>query len=73
MLNEKERNELKHLAKSSELNDDMRILLKARYNPFVVNGNVDTDKFLMFLSEYNHFINHIPKPWRKIIDNDMRL
>lgn len=73
MLNEEEKRELKEMANSSKLKEDMRRLSKTRYNPFIVNGNVDLDKFLTFLTEYNYFINHKPKPFRKIIDKDMRL
>lgn len=73
MLNEEEKRELKELARSHKLQEDMRVLSKTRYNPFIVNGNVDMDRFLLFLTEYNHFINHAPKSFRRIIDKDMRL
>lgn len=73
MLNEKEKKELKELAKSPELKEDMHRLSETRYNPFVIKGKVDIDKFLIFLSEYNHFINHTPRTFRRIIDEDIRL
>lgn len=73
MLNEEEKRELKELARSHKLQEDMRVLSKTGYNQFIVNGNVDIDRFLIFLTEYNHFINHTPKSFRKIIDKDMRL
>lgn len=73
MLSEVEKRELKELAGSPKLKEDMRILSKNRYNPFMVRGKVNIDKFLIFLTEYNYFINHRPKPFHKIIDKDMRL
>ena len=73
MLNDEEKKELKELAKSAELQDDMRLLGKTRYSPFIINGRLDLDRVLIFLTEYNHFINHTAKSFRKIIDNDMRL
>lgn len=73
MLSEEEKRELKELASSPELRTDTQRLLKARYNPFMVNGNIDLDKFLAFLTGYNYFINHNPRVFCKIIDKDMRL
>lgn len=73
MLNEKEKKELKESAKSSKLKEDMCRLSKTRYNPFAVKGNIDIDKLLVFLTEYNHFISHAPRLFHKIIDKDMRL
>lgn len=73
MLSKEEKAELKNLAESSELQEDMRKLSRRRHNPFIVNGEVDVDRLLTFLTEYNRFINHTPKPFRRIIDKDMRL
>ena len=73
MLTEEEKRELKDLAKSFKLKHDLRQVSKNRHNPFIVNGKLDLDCFLTFLNEYNYFINHTPKPFRKIIDRDIRL
>lgn len=73
MLSEKEKRELKELAKSSKLKEDTKKLLRNRYNPFIVNGEINADRFLTFLTEYNYFINHNPKPFHRIIDKDMKL
>ncbi|MBM3246087.1 MAG: hypothetical protein FJZ13_02030 [Candidatus Omnitrophica bacterium] len=73
MLSKDEKKELKELASSSKLRNDMQAMLKMRHNPFMIDGKVDLDKFLEFLNEYNYFINHNPKIFSKIIDNDMRL
>lgn len=73
MLSEEEKAELKKLAESSKLQEDMQKIAKARYNPFVVNGKIDIDRLLIFLTEYNYFINHSGRPFCRIIDKDMRL
>lgn len=73
MLNSEEKNELKKLAASAGFRKDMERIRENRYNPFVLNGIVDIDKFLIFLTEFNQFINHNPKPFEKIIGNNMRL
>lgn len=72
-LNREEKKELRDLAYSLELREDMKRLLVNRYNPFVINGKVDIDAYITFLTEYNFFINHIVRPFRKIIDIDMRM
>ena len=73
MLSEKEREEMLRLAASSTLRDDMAYLATHRYNPLLVNGMVDMDRLLVFLNEFNEFINHEPKPFSPMIDKDMRL
>lgn len=73
MLSKEEKRELKKLAKSSKLKEDMQKLESYRHNPFMVQDKINIDRFLTFLNEYNKFINHHPKPFRKIIDKDMRL
>lgn len=73
MLNNEEKKELKSLADSSKFRKDMTHLERLAHNPFVLNGAVDIDKFMIFLTEFNQFINHSPKIFRKIIDRDMRL
>lgn len=73
MLNEEEKKELKELTKSAALRKDLKLLSKTRHNPFFKGGKVDMDKLLTFLTDYNCFINHSPRPLSKIIDKDMRL
>jgi len=73
MLTNEEKKELKELSGSIGLREDMRILLKRRHNPFMVDGKFDLDRYIIFLTEFNLFINHNPKPFHKIIDKDMRL
>lgn len=72
-LSEKEREELRSLAKSYSLRDDMRHVALNRHNPFTVNGKVDMDRLLEFLDQYNAFVNHEPKPFKPIVDKVMKL
>jgi len=44
-----------------------------RYNPFIKDGRVDIDAYLEFVTRSNEFINHTPRPFRRIKDRDMRL
>ncbi|MFH1779142.1 MAG: hypothetical protein ABH847_03810 [Candidatus Omnitrophota bacterium] len=73
MLSNEEKQELLKVAKSAKIKADFRKLSKNRINPFIINGDVDMDLLVEFLTECNAFINHTPKPFRKIIDRDMRL
>ncbi len=73
MLNEKEMREWREWAQSDALREDMRRVEKNRHNPFMVNGCVDLDKYIRFLTEFNAFANHARKPFHRIIDKDMRL
>jgi len=70
---EEEREELKNLARSSSLREDMRRLTANRHTPFIVNGQVEAERLITFLTEYNEFINHTPRPFRPIIEREMKL
>ncbi len=52
---------------------DMQYIRQHRLNPFIRDGRVDIDAYLQFVTEFNEFINHAPKPFRPILDKDMRL
>ncbi len=73
MFSDEEKQELLKSIRSTKLKEDFRKLSKNRINPFMVKGDIDLDCVLEFLTECNAFINHTPKPFRKIIDRDMRL
>ncbi|MFN3551227.1 MAG: hypothetical protein ACK4WJ_05425 [Endomicrobiia bacterium] len=66
-LTESEKREFKSIAESKKLREDLRKISTNRHNPFFINGEVDIDNFLNFLNEYNQFINHTPKPFKKIL------
>jgi hypothetical protein len=72
-LSIKEREELVALVKSSSFKEDMQYLSAHRHNPLIVNGKVDPDRYITFVTEYNEFINHQPKPFKPIIDKIMKL
>lgn len=72
-LNKEEKKEMKDLAKSASLRRDMELLSQRRHNPFEATGEIDIDKFLLFLNQYNEFIGHSQKTFCRIIDKDMRL
>jgi len=67
-LTEEEKEELRKIAKSFNLRNDLRKIAENRYNPFVINGKIDLDRLLTFLTEYNYFVNHTSKPFRRILD-----
>ncbi len=73
MLTDEEKRELLDIARSTKVREDFRRLSEHRHNPFIVDGDVDMDRLLTFLTEYNIFINHTPKAFRRIVDRDMRL
>lgn len=73
MLSEPEKQELLRLAKSSSLKMDMKYLSDNRHNPLLIDGKVDVDRWVDFLTDFNEFINHQQKPFRPIIDKVMKL
>lgn len=73
MLTDEEKKEMIELARSAQLRDDMRRVREQRHNPFTSGGEVDLDSVVEFLNEFNAFIGHEPRPFRRIVDRDMRL
>jgi hypothetical protein len=51
----------------------MRYLSEHRHNPFIKDGEVDVDAYIEFVQQFNEFINHEPKPFKPMIDKDMKL
>jgi hypothetical protein len=72
-ISEEEKQELLRLAGSSSLREDMRYLSSQRHNPVLANGMVDMDRLIEFITQINEFANHQPKPFRLIIDKEMKL
>jgi hypothetical protein len=64
--------EMRALALSADMRDDMNAVAARRHNPFVVDGIVNVDAWLECVQEFNEFINHEPRPFRLII-GEMRL
>ncbi len=70
-FSEQVRKEIKNL--SPKVAHDMKILRRKRHNPFIKDGKVDIKAYLEFITGFNEFIKHQPKPFRKIIDSVMKL
>jgi hypothetical protein len=74
MLSEEAKEELRRLSQSEAFRKDMETVRANSHNPFVKeDGTVDVDAYFEFLDDYNEFINHEPKLFRRMIDKDMRL
>lgn len=73
MLNAGEKEELIRLANSSSMKEDMRYLSDHRHNPVMIAGQVSMDRLLDFLNDFNEFINHEPKPFKPMIEKEMKL
>lgn len=72
-FSKKAEKEIIELSKSKTLRRDMDRVSSQRHNPFIKDGRPDADAFVEFVTAYNEFINHAPKPFRKIKDRFMRL
>jgi len=72
-LSIKEKEELVALVKSSSFKEDMQYLSAHRHNPLIVNGKVDPDRYITFVTEYNEFTNHQPKPFKPMVEKIMKL
>ncbi len=73
MFSKAAQKELRELAQSEKLKNDMRTVARNRRSFLLPGGEADVDAYTDFVSAFNEFINHEPKPFRKIIDKDMRL
>lgn len=65
--------EFLELSRFKSLKKDMEILMLQQHDPFIKKGEVYIDVYIEFVTQFNEFINHQPKPFRRIIDRDMRL
>lgn len=66
--------EFQEMASSESLRLDMETVRRNRHNPFVRKDySVDADAYITFVTEFNEFIGHQPKPFRQILEKDMRL
>jgi hypothetical protein len=73
ILTDQERRELKRLAASPALREDLQTLARLQARSFWREGRVDIDQVVTFLTEFNEMINHQPKPFKIISNRDMRL
>lgn len=65
--------EIRNLAESDSLKSDMRKIASQKHNPFFKQGTALVDEYVEFVTQFNEFINHRPRPFKKIIDREMRL
>lgn len=72
-LSEKTEKELLSFAKSGTLRNDMEQMRSHWQNPFLKDGIVDVDGYIEFVTRFNEFINHRPKPFKPMIDKVMKL
>jgi hypothetical protein len=72
-LSEDEKKELLRLAGDSLLREDMEYVAAHRHNPLIIDGKIDMDRLIEFLTQYNEFINHKRQPFKPIDDREMRL
>lgn len=61
------------LSRSQSMRRDMEAITSQRHNPFVKDGKADVDAYIEFATGFNEFINHQPKPFTPMRDEDMRL
>jgi hypothetical protein len=65
--------ELRELARSEALRREMDAVSRSRHNPFIKAGAVDVDAYIEFVSAFNEFINHEPKPFAPMNGKNFRL
>ena len=68
----KSEKEFLKLSSFDSFRKDMNKIRSQRHNPFFKNGKVDVDAYIDFVTQYNEFINHSPKPFKPIKDDDLR-
>jgi len=72
-ISKEAREELIRLSRDASLREDMRKVASHRHEIFSAGGGNDPDVLVKFLTEYNEFLNHQPKPFQEIIDRNMKL
>lgn len=72
-LSREEKQEFLRLARSSKLRKDFRDIEENRRVRLKKKGNNYLDRYIRFLTISNAFINHKPKPFRKIEGNNFKM
>jgi hypothetical protein len=73
MITEKEKHEGIEIMQSQSLREDMRNVAAHGGNSLVKNRKVAVDQFIEFVTTFNEFVNHMPKPFKPIADKNMKL
>jgi len=71
-FSEEAEREIRDLSGSAALRRDMRAVASGMHRPFLRDGDA-VDLYLEFVCQFNEFVNHEPRPFRPILDRDMRL
>ena len=72
-ISKKSKKELINASKSSSLKRDMQKVSANSSNPFVKDGKPNVDAYIEFVNQFNEFINHAFKPFKPLIEKDMKL
>lgn len=67
------RAELLALAASSSLRSDSARLRAAHADAFIVDGVVDCDRVMDFLTDYSEFVGATPRARRLFVEKNMKL
>ncbi len=70
-LSKAAREEIRALSRSEALRNDLAAVAATRHNPYIKAGVADA--YITFVTAFNEFVNHEPKPFVPMIDRDMRL
>ncbi|MCK9419186.1 MAG: hypothetical protein M0R70_07395 [Nitrospirae bacterium] len=73
MISRAAEKEIREAAHSESFRNDMKTVADSRHNPFIKDGNADVDAYIVFVSDFNEFINHAPKRFEPMVNTDMRL
>lgn len=72
-ISENIKKELLKYSKSVSLKKDMQKIAINKHNPFLKDGMIDSDVYIEFVSQFNEFINHTPRPFKPLQEKDMKL
>lgn len=73
IISEKAKKELLDASHSKSLKRDMHNISQHRQNSFLKEGRTDPDAYIEFLNQFNSFINHFKKPFKPIIEAEIKL
>ncbi len=72
-ISKKSKKELIKASKSLSLKRDMQKVSANSSNPFFKDGRQNADAYIEFVNQFNEFINHALKPFKPLIEKDMKL
>jgi hypothetical protein len=73
ILRDAEKKEMLEMAASADLRHDMRLLRSSRHRLMKADGQVDIDQWIEFLTQYNEFIRHEPRPFAPMKEHDIKM